>query len=386
MRAVLITLVLTLSLTSAQTPSDDEWTRVMRDADAAIARGALDAAIVLARQAAKVSSEDPARAIRAHMLAGDLELKRKRPVNAARRYRDAAHLTIADPVARRRATSKRRAALATAKSAKRLAHATKLVEADALVREAEQSPRRPARGRALRAKLADAAALYRRDRDLVFADRALAARALVAARSGAIDEALAEASPLTARSQPPSIRRVALEALVAAAGRDLDALTAATLDLNAAEAETLPEARRRHHRRRGLDALCGRYDRAHAPGACARLEHERTGSWTFTDRSRERPRRELSDADVAVVHAQLLPALEACLRVAAKADPEQFRGTDVRIGWTIQPMGLVSDEEIAPKRYRGALEPCVRERLSWARYPRYTSGERKSVTIPYHLD
>ncbi|MCK6547671.1 hypothetical protein L6R52_17605, partial [Myxococcota bacterium] len=182
------------------------------------------------------------------------------------------------------------------------------------------------------------------------------------------------------------IRRVALEALVAAARDDLDALTAATLRLNAAEADGLGAEARPYHRRRGLDALCTRYDAAHGAGACARLEHERTGRWSFTDHTRARPRRELSSADLAAVHQQLLPAIEDCIRVAAKADPEQFRDTDLRISWTVQPKGHASDEEIAPKRYDASLGPCVRERLAWARYRRYTSGERKNVTIPYHLD
>ncbi|MCK6547834.1 hypothetical protein L6R52_18425, partial [Myxococcota bacterium] len=150
---MLLSLVLTLGLAAAQASTDDEWTRTMRDAETAAARGELDRAIVLAREASKVP-DDPARAIRGLMLAGDIELKRKRPVNAARRYRDAAHLAIDDPAARSRAMSRRKAALTKARSAKRLAHATKLVAADALVRDAERSPRRAGRGAELRSKLA----------------------------------------------------------------------------------------------------------------------------------------------------------------------------------------------------------------------------------------
>src|SRR5439155_8718056 len=119
----------------------------------------------------------------------------------------------------------------------------------------------------------------------------------------------------------------------ALASKDTDAAMRALIELNALRFEQMPEGKRRYMRIRGLDAMCQKYDDEHGAGSCARLEHEVTGRWSFTDYSQGKVKRELASDDLDRAHRQFLPAIEDCVRTSANANKEIFQNTDLQISW-----------------------------------------------------
>jgi hypothetical protein len=144
---------------------------------------------------------------------------------------------------------------------------------------------------------------------------------------------------------------------------------------------------RRYVRSAALVSTCARYDKANGNGSCALLALRLTGepmnlrdaSGTFTGRT-------LTDLEIERANADYLPLLKACLVDASQdASPELFESGTVTIEWSIDPSGRAADTEITPRRFRGLVGACMEERLSWIRYPRSSSKERKSVSISYEL-
>lgn len=321
---------------------------------------------------------------------GTAALKSKQYDTALRLFREASALADDDARLRNKTLGLRARAAKEAKATAETDRLKELREADAVLESAKKKRNLDEKQLTeLVANLDKAASTYRADHDNEHADLARAIRVLVSVRSGKL-EMSGEAHTLSQNEKRGrGARKVALEALwyVAESQKDLEAAATSALELNALIAQSRPEDQRRYVRTYGLDALCTRYDaEKKSVGACARLEKKVTGQYTFTDLSRVAPKRELGEADIAHVHAQLLPAIEDCVLTAAKKALDAFVNTDVEIAWAIQPKGVVTDVEITPKRLRSDLESCVSERLSWARYPRYTSQERKAVRVPYHLD
>jgi hypothetical protein len=384
--------LLTSLLISAGAPSED-YEPLMKKAQALLAKSDLEEARAAAKEAFTKCGDPPEggqHAMRAKALLGEIEVKRKRFKTAAHEFKEAMRFALDDHHARGRMLAKRRAAYEKASDKLRMDLADQIAKHDAVLLATLRKPFNPEGKRAeVRAQLASAMAVYKAEEDPIHVQWAAAARALVSAKSGAPDEALQEARPIADdKNTYRAVRATALEAIQSAAlaKEDVDAATRAALMLNAALSESMPEDRRRYVRMKGLDTLCGRYEGEHGAGSCARLERESTGRYTFTDLSVGRVRKELSDDDLDRAHRQFLPAIEDCVLTSARANRDAYQSTDIQISWAIQPKGQASDIDIKPKRYERELMPCVEERIAWFRYPRYTSPERKTVTIPYHLD
>jgi hypothetical protein len=374
------------------TLDEEEYDTLMKKAREALAKQNLDEARASAEQALQKAGDPPeggTRTANAHALIGDVEQKKKRPKTAAQAFKAAAHAAAGDASLRKRMLAKRRAAALEGQWTDEVERIDKIFGHDSTLDEARKRPWVGKEKRAeTRVKLAQGASEYARDKDAARAELANAVRALVSVQSGAPEEGVPEAKAIAEKKGGKAARMVALEALWIGAGKtnDLEASARAALELNALRAEQMPQAQRRYARMKGLDQLCDKYDHEHKAGACARLERQVTGTYTLRDLSKDKPKKELSETDLDRAHAAFLPALEDCVLTQARSAPDTYSQTDIQISWAIQPQGTVSDVEIAPKRYKDDLTPCVSERLAWLRYPRYTSPERKSVTIPYHLD
>lgn len=358
------------------------------EARAALARGDLDKARGLCRESVEKHADAEDRVFEANMLLGAVELKAKRYSPAFRAYHAASLSASLDSGARAAALKGR---LRAAAEGKLKPDATQTQEVK--TQDAEVDKLRKRRGfndkarTEARATLARARAVYKLDKDRVRAELADAVGALVLVRGGKVEDGMREAKAFAEKQRPRAVRLVALEALRAGAelGNDLELALDSAFEASALLADRLPEAERRYARAAGVDVLCVRYDEAHGKAACARRERRITGRFTFTDFSRAKAKSSLSEDDLARVHAQLLPALEECLLTAAKRAPDVFLGTDIEVGWVVQPSGRASDLEISPRRVRSDVGDCLDERLGWARYPIYSSDERTTVRIPFHL-
>lgn len=323
------------------------------------------------------------------LVRGESELKSD-PAAAVRSFREASSQASDDPRLRKRALELRAKAAREAKMPVEQKKIELLKTHDVLLETLRRRKSFAAAERAdLEKKLEAAADDYREDRDTDRVEMTKATRALLSIRSGELEAGIKLAQAVASdEKKSRAARSIALEALWNAgeAEKNLEAAVTAALALNGLINESKTDEQRRYARVTGLDALCTRYDAKSGTGSCARLEKKTTGRFTFTDHSRGSTRRELSDADLQRVHSQLLPALEDCVLTAAKKAPDVFVNSDVEIAWAIQPKGNATDLEVTPKRVRPDVEGCVGERLSWARYPRFKSQERKAVRVPYHLD
>jgi hypothetical protein len=394
MRALLTTLLSAVLASPAPGPGEIQgFDGLMRAARVALWKSDLDQARQLAKRALEESDDPPEggpHRLKAKELLGDIALKDKKFKVASWHFRDAAHFALDDQRTRTRLIYRRKAALEKAEDAKGTDWVDQILKHDLRVSGFARAPAVGEKKRAeARAQIGEAIAAYRADKDMARAEWAQAVRALVSVRSGAREEGLEEARAIAASKKGSrTARMLALEAsyggLIAAS--DVDGAARAMLELNALRFEALPDPRRRYMRARGVDLICAKYEEAHGAGSCTRLEKEVTGRWSFTDFSQGKVRRELTSDDLDRAHRQFLPVIEDCVRTSAQANRDIFQGSDLQISWSIQPKGNVSDVDITPKRYREEIGPCVEERIAWFRYPRYTSPERKTVTVPYHLD
>ncbi len=361
----------------------DEYAQLIQATRAALAKRAFDEAAQDCRHAIQAAKRrEPMKEALALELCGDIETRRERHLEAARRYASAAKHSREDLKLRRKLLSLRKRAAEKAKAESSVALAAEVMEAD---RTLEQVTRRPRRGgdsldKTLSA-LAEAAETYRKDRDRDRAEEALALRALVMVRSDKAEDGLRAVDRVLSKPNPSKYAALAAyEARTVALldrGDNAGAATAAIAFNGLAN----PGARSPL-----LDRACYRYDQEKGAGQCARLEIRVTGQVTFTDYSLAKRKRELTDEDIERVHAQALPALEACVLAAAKKEPEFYRNVDIQISWVIDPEGRAVDIELVPKRNKPDIMPCAQERLMRVRYPKVFSRERKNVTIPYHLD
>jgi hypothetical protein len=194
-------------------------------------------------------------------------------------------------------------------------------------------------------------------------------------------EILAQASPAERRLLEKSLGARAK----AASGLD-EQLRYALLESALANADQ-PKERRPYLRRALLAATCQRYDKAKGAGACALTALRSLGEpANLVDPSLGRAlTRALGDQDIARAHTDGLALIKDCLVAASKDNAELFENGTVVIDWAIDPNGRAIDIAVEPRRFNLLVGACVAERLSYLRYPRSTSAERKAVSLSYQL-
>ncbi len=383
-------MVLLLSAPSAYgAPSFDQ---LMVEARVALRHRDFVGAQGLCSQALSVSEEPPEggpRSVKAATLCAEVASQRGDEGEAARRWAQAAHLSVHDHDQRRRFLIARKKAAQSAQADRQVALIEALLDSDSEVQSALRKPKRGGEGLNQTLKqLRAAVQVYQRDKDRAFEALAQAIMALVLAHSAQEQNALEVARDLAGPQNPKAVRLVALEALYVAATKKEEVRVAAdaAIRLNGLHHADLPEARRRYARRPELEKACVRLDALEGPGACTRREIDLVGFGTFTDFSRGKKKRELTEGDLARVHVQGLAALESCVLTEARKNPEQYRETDLRFTWVIDAEGRATQMEIAPKRYAEALRACQETVIAWLRYPRSDNREGKVVTVPFRLD
>lgn len=356
----------------------------------------LAAARVLIDEAVRLGAdprEGGACSARALGLLGALAVREGDHKRATKHYRQAAHRAVEDHALWRTLTQARVSAEARAGRRDRAERIGQLLTLHGQVLLLE---RRAAVGKAGRAAavrtLDEAVAALRTDKDPVRAEWATAVKAKVLALSGEPDEGRALAAPLAepAARRPRFVRITAHEALAAAAGKDAEAEARAQLSVDALRAELARRtpAERRFARSPATERACARYEREAGDGRCATLALAATGEFSFSDPSKARPKKTLGSDELERAQQQYTPVVEACVREAAKAhvDGELFDNAQIKIGWPVRGDGRTGEVEIEPRRYEAALGPCVRERVSWFRYPRATDGQVHNVVLPFALE
>ena len=357
--------------------------------DLPAARALIDEAVRLGAD----PREGGACSARALSLLGALAVREGDHKSATKHYRQAAHRAVEDHALWRTLTQARVSAEARAGRRDRAERIGKLLTLHGQVLVLE---RRAAVGKAGRAgavkTLDEAVAALRADKDPVRAEWATAVKAKVLALSGEPEQGRALAAPLAEPSarRPRFVRITAHEALAAAAGKDAEAEARAQLSVDALRAEQARRApaERRFARSPATERACARYEKEAGDGRCAALALAATGEFSFSDPSKARPKKTLGAEELERAQQQYTPVVEACVREAAKAhvDGELFDNAQIKIGWPVRGDGRTGEVEIEPRRYEAALGPCVRERVSWFRYPRATDGQVHNVVLPFALE
>jgi hypothetical protein len=374
--------VLLLAAPSAR-GQPDEHRELIAATRAAMAKRSFDEAADACRRALRLArGMEPLERAANLALCGDVESRRERHLEAAKKYAEAARLARPDLRLRRKLLNQRKKEAERAKAENSTALANEVLEADRTLDQVLRRPRRAGEGldKTLES-LAEAAQTYRRDRDTDRAEEALALRALVLVRSQKPDDGLRAAERAASKR---NLSRFA--ALVVHEARAYAFLEKGEVENGVHAAIEYSNLKNPGGRTPILDRACQRYDQENGAGKCTRLEIRMTGEPTFTDFSIGRRKAELSEEDIERVHAQALPALEDCVLDAAKKEPEFYRNVDIELSWVIDAEGRAKDVDIVPQRNKPDIMPCAEARLSRLRYPKVYSRERKNVTIPYHLD
>jgi hypothetical protein len=380
LRSVLIG-ALFLAASSARA-EPDEHTELIRTTRTAMAKRSFDEAADACRRALRIATtKEPLERASNLALCGEVESKRERPLEASKRYAEAARLARPDLRLRRKLLTQRKREAERAKAENSKALADEVLEADRTLDQVARRPRRE--GQSLDKtleSLAEAAQTYRRDRDSDRAEEALALRALVLVRSQKPDDGLRAAE----RVVKQKLSKYA--ALVVHEARAYALLEKGDLENGVRAALEYSHLRNPGGRTPILDRACALFDKENGEGKCTRLEIKMNGEPTFTDFSTGKRKSELSQDDIDKVHSQALPALEDCVLSAARKEPEFYRNVDIELSWVIDAEGRAQDVEVVPNRNKKDIMPCAQSRLSRLRYPKVYSRERKNVTIPYHLD
>lgn len=116
---------------------------------------------------------------------------------------------------------------------------------------------------------------------------------------------------------------------------------------------------------------------------CADIEKKKMGKLTFYDFSQEPGGRVFDDARAAVVASVYTPLIEQCVRQGARSG--ELRGTNVRMEWAIGHDGKVEGHDLNPRRLRGGkFDKCLKEALTWFRYPPY-GGEQHHQGLTFSI-
>ena len=380
LRPVLIAVMLLAAPSARGDP--EEHADLIKAARAALAKKSFDEAAQSCHRALRlVRGKDPLDQAAVLELCGDVEVRRERHLEAAKRYAEAARAARPNLKLRRKLLNRRKAEAARAKAERGTALANEVLEADRTLDQVMRRPRRA--GESLDktlSSLAEAAQTYRRDRDNERAEEALALRALVLVRSEKAEDGLRAAERVV--SKKPS----KYAAILAHEARAWALMERGDVDDAARAAIQYSSLRNPGGRTPILDRACNLYDKEKGDGQCTRLEIKLTGDATFTDFSTGRRKQELTDEDIERVHAQALPALEDCVLSAAKREPEFYRSVEIEVSWSIDSEGRAVDIDLAPSRNKKDILPCAQARILRLRYPKVVSRERKNVVIPYRLD
>jgi hypothetical protein len=391
---LLLPLLPTGAANGAPPAPPDPYTIALGEARAAMAKQDWAEAIQKLDEARKESGEPVdggPRIAQAAIEQGNVELKRKQPRAALTYYRQASALALDVFWLRRRAFDKRIAATQEGKFEEEEKRVRELIKHDAEVMARLAAPFVPEKlVKHAELELETAAHAFDRDHDPVHAGWARAVKAKMLAWSNQSADAMAIVKPVLEQKPPaiPMIRQRALEAAYKAAivDKDLEGETGYALELNALKNAKLTPEQRRYARTPLIEATCARYEKVHNPGSCAMLAAKITGEYSFHDHSRGRIKKSLSSTDIETAQAQYLPLLEECIHnAAAGRNDELFDDATITIGWAVENKGRVIELEISPHRYEPVIGACVTERIGWFRYPRFTDGEHKSVSIPYEL-
>ena len=360
----------------------DDYAELIKATRAALAKKSFDEAASSCLKAVRaVRGKEPLQEASALELCGDVEVRRERHLEAAKKYAEAARLARPDLRLRKKLLFQRKKESEKAKAERSIELAKEVLEADRMLDQVAKRPRRDGVGldKTL-TSLAEAAQTYRKDRDHERAEEALALRALVLVRSQKPDDGLRAAEKVVSKQKLSKYAAVVVHEARAYAlleKGDLEAGTRAAFEYS--------KLRNPGGRTPILDRACQRYDEANGAGKCTRLEIELMGEPSFTDFSTGKRKSELTDADIDRVHAQALPALEDCVLRAAKREPEFYRNVEIQLSWVIDSEGRAHEIDVVPNRNKPDILPCVESRLTRLRYPKVYSKERKNVTIPFHL-
>jgi hypothetical protein len=391
MRPVRLLVPALLALVQAPGEAPD-YAAAMADAKKHLRARAYDEAAAAAKKALGASEEPKVGGPERHaaeMLRARIAEVQDKDVEAARRYRDAAHAALDDRRGRARALSRRRRALFAAKRKNEANRVTELLKHDQRLRLFERYPRRSeAKRKAALKDLAVAERVYRADRDGARVELARAVKALVLARSGEPDAAIEAAKEATS-AKSWRARAVAQQALYYAYADkdDHEAALDAAIRFNGLEASSHDEARRLYVRTRELQRACRKLEAENEAGTCARRQLAVAKRVFLTDYSRHSQRRgPLSSDELDRTHHEALPWLESCVLNVARQDMDRFAGTDLTISWVVGAKGRPDEVAVRPSRYAEELKTCLEDVVGSFRYPRVRSKELSSVSIPYSLN
>jgi hypothetical protein len=116
---------------------------------------------------------------------------------------------------------------------------------------------------------------------------------------------------------------------------------------------------------------------------CADIEKKRFEGLTFYDFSQESGGRAFNERRAEVVASVYTPLILDCVQQSAKTG--ETRNTNIQMEWAIGHDGKVEGYDLYPRRLRGgAFSKCLKEALSWFRYPPY-GGEQKHQGLSFSV-
>jgi hypothetical protein len=116
---------------------------------------------------------------------------------------------------------------------------------------------------------------------------------------------------------------------------------------------------------------------------CADIEKKQFDALTFYDFSQESGGRAFNEARAEVVASVYTPLLYDCVKASAKSG--ETRNTNIQMEWAIGHDGKVDGHDLHPRRLRGGqFNTCLKEALSWFRYPPY-GGEQKHQGLSFNV-
>jgi hypothetical protein len=210
-----------------------------------------------------------------------------------------------------------------------------------------------------------------------------------------LDRALAELAQGRAKpalavlvAADKELRAPILKGLEAAfkASKDVDEQVRLGLLENAYANLDVAKEQRIYIRRPLLTTACAKYEQVNGTGTCnlraLRMFGEPAG---LLNMAGAKVSTTLSEGVIAKAQAPVLPLIRECLVAIAAEYSDLFENATVTIEWGIDQNGQAVEANVEPTRFRKLIGGCVNERLSWLRYPRYTSVERKAVHLDYDL-
>lgn len=93
--------------------------------------------------------------------------------------------------------------------------------------------------------------------------------------------------------------------------------------------------------------------------------------------------KELTNEQAIAPLKEVKSALGACFKTELAANPDM--PSQLNLAYTVTEQGRAANVEVTNRELRGsAIQGCVKEALSTARWPRF-EGERKNVSVPFNI-